>query len=119
MYSLFNIKRKVTKMNITKTDLLKAFAMAHDASSQYWANVGESPINCGFAWVTVKNCRGKKLELLKEFGFKRSYTGSGFTLWNPSESLTQDMSVKMAGAEAFASELRKFGINAEANCRLD
>ena len=104
---------------LTKTDLLIAFAKASDASEQYLASVGESPINCGFAWVTVKNCRGKKLELLKEFGFKRSYVGSGFTLWNPSQAMTQDMSAKFEGARAFAEYLQDLGINAKAEQRLD
>jgi hypothetical protein len=104
---------------LTKTDLLIAFAKASDASEQYLVNVGESPINCGFAWVTVKNVRGKKLDLLKEFGFTRSYVGSGFTLWNPSQCNTQDMSAKYEGARVFAEYLQDFGINAQAEQRFD
>lgn len=89
------------------------------ATENYILDNGENPMGCGFAWVSVKNVRGKKAELLKEFGFSRSYVGPGLRLHNPSQNVTQDMDAKMAGAEVYAQMLRDCGINAEAFCRLD
>jgi len=75
---------------------------------------------CGFAWVNVS---GVKLstKLGKEFaeiGFRKSY-GGGIDLWNPSGSYVQNMDVKYAGAVAYAAVLRKYGISAYAQERLD
>jgi len=74
---------------------------------------------CGFAWVTIKPARGKFVNFLKsrDVGHK-AYSG-GWTIWNPSDHPTQWMDAKMAGAVAFAEALRSFGINAEAECRMD
>jgi len=99
--------------------LLVASMKAHSATNEYIKDHGEHPFNCGFAWVVVKGVRGKKADLLKQHGFKKRYDGPGLSFWNPSESYTQDMSAKMAGAEAYAKELREMGISAEAYCRLD
>ena len=99
--------------------LLVASIKAHSATNEYIESFGEHPFNCGFAWVVVKGARGKKAELLKAHGFKKRYDGPGLSLWNPSESYTQDMSAKMAGAEVYAKFLRELGIDAEAFCRLD
>ena len=99
--------------------LLGAFAEAQYVANEYLRENGENPFNCGFAWVEVKGVRGNKAKLLKEYGCKKSYTGPGLSLWNPSKNYTQDMSVKMAGAEVFAKELRECGLDAVARCRLD
>lgn len=88
-------------------------------TDMYIFDNGENPMGCGFAWVVVKGARGKKAELLKEYGFSKSYVGSGLRLHNPSQNPTQDMDAKMAGAEVYAQALREMGINAEAYCRLD
>ena len=92
---------------------------AERAVENYLETHGESPINCGFAWVKVSGARGNKAKDLKEMGFEKPYTGTGLTLWNPSESATQDMSAKMAGAEVYAKYLRSHGFDAKALCRLD
>lgn len=110
-------------MNSTKTfgmaGMLLAGNKASAATKQYIRENGEHPFNCGFAWVVVKGVRGKKADILKSYGFKKRYDGPGLSLWNPSESYTQDMTAKMVGAEVFAKELRGMGLNAEAYCRLD
>lgn len=99
--------------------LLAARAEAQYVANEYLRENGEHPFNCGFAWVVVKGVRGNKAKLLKEYGFKPRIVGGGLQLWNPADSMTQDMSVKMAGAEAYAKELRECGLDAEAYCRLD
>lgn len=48
----------------------------------------------------------------------KSYAG-GVDVWNPSRDNTQSMDVKVAGAQAFASVLQKYGVNAYADSRAD
>lgn len=96
-----------------------AIGSAINATNEYLEEHGENPMGCGFAWVDVKGVRGKKLELLKSYGFKKKYVGTGHSLWNPSKNFTQDMDAKYAGAVACAEVLRKYGIDATAGCRLD
>lgn len=107
------------KLDMLTATLVAARNAAGERTYQYIREYGEAPFNCGFAWINVKGVRGKALNVLKEFGFKKSYVGTGHSLWNPSQSFTQDMSAKMAGAEVYAEMLREIGIDAEAQCRLD
>ena len=55
-------------MNII--DLKVAKTIASETTAKYITENGENPFGCGFAWVDVKGIRGKKLQLLKSFGFK-------------------------------------------------
>ena len=52
---------------------------------------------CGFAWVTsyVKG-NTKEGKALKAAGFKKSYSGGGYQLWNPSGSYVQNVDIKEA-----------------------
>ena len=100
-------------------NLTLAQRKAARATEMHIFDNGESPMGCGFAWVVVKGVRGKKAELLKEFGFKKRYYGPGLSLWNPSGSYTQDMDAKYAGAQVYAEQLREMGVDAYASCRLD
>jgi hypothetical protein len=104
---------------VTELNLAVAFEKAALATSDYIAENGEHPFNCGFAWVVVKGARGKKAEMLKNYGFKKRYDGPGLSIWNPSKSFTQDMSAKMAGATVLADELSAMGFDAIAYQRLD
>ena len=82
---------------------------AYDAAMNYIKEHGEDWY-CGFAWVTVYEKGSTKLgRALIKAGFARAY-GGGLQLWNPSGHGTQSMSVKEAGAQAYAEVLRKFGI---------
>jgi hypothetical protein len=99
--------------------MVLASRKAARTTEMYIFDNGENPMGCGFAWVSVKNVRGKKAELLKEFGFSKSYVAPGLRLHNPSQNTTQDMDAKMAGAEVYAQALRDMGIDATAYCRLD
>ena len=98
---------------------IDALEAARRATNNYISTYGECPLNCGFAWVVVKNSRGKRAQALKDLGFKKRYVGPGLSLWNPSGSMTQDMDAKYAGAEAYAAVLTEMGYQAEAQCRLD
>ena len=106
------------KLDMLTATLFAARNEADKATTNHIREYGENPMGCGFAWVKVKGVRGKALNILKEFGFKRAY-GGGFSLWNPSQSFTQDMDAKFAGAQVYAEMLREIGLDAEAQCRLD
>ena len=105
---------------ITLSTIIAAEAEAEFATNKYLQEVGEHPFNCGFAWVEAKVRGNSKVgKMLKERGFKKPYVGTGLSLWNPSNSFTQDMSAKQAGAEAYAKVLRDAGIEIEVRSRLD
>lgn len=105
---------------ITLSTIIAAEAEAELATNKYLQEVGEHPFNCGFAWVEAKVRGNSKVgKMLKERGFKKPYVGTGLSLWNPSNSYTQDMSAKRAGAEAYAKVLRDAGIEIEVRSRLD
>jgi hypothetical protein len=81
---------------------------------------------CGFAWVTVypKNKGNTKAgraerEILKALGMKLDWTGKAFQIWNPSGHICQNVDTKEAGAVAAANVLRKYGLDAYAESRLD
>ena len=83
---------------------------AAKATEDFLAKHGDRDA-CGFAWVTVYEKGSTKLgRALKAVGFKPAY-GGGLQLWNPSGHGTQSMSVKEAGAQAYADVLRSFGID--------
>ena len=77
---------------------------------------------CGFAWVNVYGVRSnsKLGKALQSFGFRRDYTGA-LQIWNPSAHGTQSISVKEAGAYAYAEVLRnKLGLEkVYAGSRMD
>ena len=76
---------------------------------------------CGFAWVDVYGVRSNSRlgKTLQSYGFRKSYTGS-LQLWTPCGSATQSISIKEAGAEAYAKVLTdRLGIRAYAGSRLD
>ena len=99
--------------------LKNAEIAAAEATKKYIEENGENPMGCGFAWVEVKKVYGKKLSFLKVNGFKKKHVGTGFSLWNPSKNITQDMDAKYAGAVAYVEALAGWGIPATAHCRLD
>lgn len=113
------MKKSTNTKEVNQLICLVAKRKAERAVENYLETHGENPINCGYAWVKVSGARGNKAKHLKEMGFKKPYDGTGLTLWNPSESSTQDMSAKMAGAVVYAQYLQSRGFDAVALCRLD
>ena len=73
---------------------------------------------CGFAWVNIHGIKGNTRigKMLKARGFSKSYTG-GLQYWI--STMTQIVARKEAYAEAMASVLRRHGIQAYADSRLD
>ncbi len=108
-----------TDLTQVKIVLHQASKAAQEAASIAYAQIGERDA-CGFAWVTVYKVRSnsKLGKVLAEAGFSRAY-GGGLQLWNPSGHGTQSISVKEAGAYAYAEQLKTLGLEAYAGSRLD
>ncbi|MEK9696704.1 MAG: hypothetical protein VW270_13165 [Candidatus Poseidoniales archaeon] len=75
---------------------------------------------CGFAWVNIHGVKGnsKLGRKLKAAGVTQDYTRA-FTIWNPGGYGGQNVNIKEAGAEAYATVLESYGFRAYAGSRLD
>jgi len=99
----------------------EAVQAAQQATENYIATNGEHPFNCGFAWVSCTEKGNTKIgKSFKTHGFEKSYSG-GYQLWNPSDSYTQDVSAKYAGAKAYVETVKKYlpTVKLYATSRLD
>ena len=98
----------------------EAFAAAAEATKKMISENPDKWYPCGFAWVRIKPARGKFVNYLKSInvGKKDDFDG-GYVIYNPSQNITQWMDAKYNGAKVFAEVLRKHGINASAECRMD
>ena len=85
----------------------EAAMAARTAAKIMYNKIGERDA-CGFAWVNVWGVRSnsKLGKALQSAGFRKDYTGS-LQLWNPSGHCTQSISVKEAGADAYAQVLKE------------
>ena len=85
----------------------EAAQQARTAAKIMYNKIGERDA-CGFAWVNVWGVRSnsKLGKALQAAGFRKDYTGS-LQLWNPSGHHTQSISVKEAGADAYADVLKQ------------
>jgi hypothetical protein len=85
----------------------EAAIQARTAAKLMYNKIGERDA-CGFAWVNVWGVRSnsKLGKALQAAGFRKDYTGS-LQLWNPSGHCTQSISVKEAGADAYAQVLKE------------
>jgi len=98
----------------------EAAIQARTAAKAFYNQHGDRDC-CGFAWVDVYGVRSNSRlgKTLQSYGFRKSYTGS-LQLWTPCGSPTQSISIKEAGAEAYAKVItEKLGIKAYAGSRLD
>jgi hypothetical protein len=94
--------------------------LAEQAGLEMYAQVGERDA-CGFGWVEVyvdRTNSAQAKELIKA-GFRKSYIPKCLEMWDPAGVPTQSISVKEAGAEAYANYLRALGLRAYAGSRLD
>ncbi len=91
-----------------------------DMSQQTWFVEGGV---CGFASVVIKPARGSLVTLLKQrnVGRKSYYGGWDVASWEFAPSIRRDQSYERAcaAAEAAASVLCKYGINAGVDARID
>jgi hypothetical protein len=99
----------------------EAAMAARVAAKEFFQKHGDRDC-CGFAWVNVYGVRSNSRlgKTLQSFGFRKDYTGS-LQLWNPSGSPTQSISIKEAGAYAYAEVLKqKLGLEkVYAGSRMD
>jgi len=72
---------------------------------------------CGFAWVIVKPGNSRFARFMKRRCESKPHYYGGVCHWI--RQYNQSYERKMAHAEAFAEVLRKYGINAYADGRLD
>ena len=94
--------------------------VAEQAGLEMYAKVGERDA-CGFGWVDVYVDRTNSAQAkeLIAAGFSKSYKPKCLSMWDPAGVPTQSISVKEAGAEAYAEYLRALGLKAYAGSRMD
>ena len=80
---------------------------AEQAARAMYQQVGERDA-CGFGWVEiyVDRTNSKEAQALIEAGFRKSYKSKCLDMWDPAGLPTQSVSVKEAGAQAFAQSFR-------------
>jgi hypothetical protein len=94
--------------------------LAEQAGLAMYNRIGERDA-CGFGWVEVYVDRTNSLQAkeLIAAGFKKDYKPKCLSMWDPAGVPTQSISVKEAGATAYADYLRNLGLRAYAGSRLD
>jgi hypothetical protein len=102
-------------------DIIRAGkTLAEQAGLAMYNRIGERDA-CGFGWVEVYVDRTNSLQAkeLIAAGFKKDYKPKCLSMWDPAGVPTQSISVKEAGATAYADYLRNLGLRAYAGSRLD
>lgn len=101
---------------------------ARDAANKFFQERlgGVDQYSCGFSWITIvpKNKGNTKAgraerQIYTSLGFKKDWTGKNYQYWNPSGHICQNVDTKYAGSYAGAEVLKKYGINAYPEDRLD
>jgi hypothetical protein len=94
--------------------------LAEAAGQAMYAKIGERDA-CGFGWVEVyvDRTNSKQAKELIKAGFRKDYKPKCLSMWDPAGVPTQSISVKEAGAEAYATYLQGLGLRAYAGSRLD
>jgi hypothetical protein len=105
---------------ITADQIKAGKVLAEQAGQAMYAKVGERDA-CGFGWVEVyvDRTNSKQAKELIKAGFRKDYKPKCLSMWDPAGVPTQSISVKEAGAEAYATYLRALGLKAYAGSRLD
>ena len=106
---------------ITAEQIKPGITLAETASQAEYNRIGGDRYACGFAWVDVyvDRTNSKQAKELIKAGFRKDYKPRCLSMWNPGGMGVQNIDIKEAGAEAYASYLRALGLNAYAGSRLD
>jgi len=105
---------------ITAEQIQEGKKLAEAAGQEMYARIGERDA-CGFGWVEVyvdRTNSAQAKELIRA-GFRKDYKPKCLSMWDPAGVPTQSISVKEAGAEAYATYLRALGLRAYAGSRMD
>ena len=105
---------------ITAEQIQAGKALAEQAGLAMYQKVGERDA-CGFGWVEVyvDRTNSKQAKELLKAGFRKDYKPKCLSMWDPAGISTQSISVKEAGAYAYADYLTQVGLKAYAGSRLD
>jgi hypothetical protein len=105
---------------ITAEQIQKGKQLAEAAGRAMYAQIGERDM-CGFGWVDVyvDRTNSKQAKELIKAGFRKDYKPRCLSMWDPAGVPTQSISVKEAGARAYADYLSQLGLTAYAGSRLD
>ena len=105
---------------ITAQQIRGGKALAEQAGLAMYNKIGERDA-CGFGWVEVyvDRTNSKQAKELIAAGFKKDYKPKCLSMWDPAGVPTQSISVKEAGAQAYATYLQGLGLRAYAGSRLD
>jgi len=105
---------------ITAEQIQAGKALAEQAGLAMYQKVGERDA-CGFGWVEVyvDRTNSKQAKELLKAGFRKDYKPKCLSMWDPAGIPTQSISVKEAGAYAYADYLTQLGLKAYAGSRLD
>ena len=107
-------------MLVTAQQIRSGKALAEQAGRAMYQQIGERDA-CGFGWVEVyvDRTNSKQAKELIAAGFKKDYKPKCLSMWDPAGLPTQSISVKEAGAQAYATYLQGLGLRAYAGSRLD
>jgi hypothetical protein len=106
---------------ITANQIKAGKVLAEQAGRAEYAKWGGDRGACGFAWVEVyvDRTNSKQAKELIAAGFKKDYKPKCLSMWDPAGLPTQSISVKEAGADAYAKYLQTLGLQAYGCSRLD
>lgn len=105
---------------VTAEQIAAGKVLAEQAGLAMYQKVGERDA-CGFGWVEVfvDRTNSKQAQELIRAGFRKDYKPKCLSMWDPAGVPTQSVSVKEAGAYAYATYLQSLGLKAYAGSRLD
>ena len=105
---------------VTAEQIRQCKIHAENAGQAMYQRVGERDA-CGFGWVEVyvDRTNSKQAKELLKAGFRKDYKPKCLSMWDPAGIPTQSISVKEAGAQAYATYLQALGLKAYAGSRLD
>lgn len=105
---------------VTAEQIRQGKQLAEQAGLAMYQRIGERDA-CGFGWVEVyvDRTNSKQAKELIAAGFKKDYKPKCLSMWDPAGVPTQSISVKEAGAQAYAKYLQALGLTAYGCSRLD
>jgi hypothetical protein len=106
---------------VTAEQIVNGLSLANKASTDMYTKIGGDGYACGFAWVDVfvDRTNSKQAKELIKAGFKKDYKPKCLSYWNPGQLGVQNIDIKEAGADAYATYLKGLGLTAYSGSRLD